>query len=55
MASLNGTITFAQINGVAVFVSQDLDLDMPRVFYVFFQINIRIAKAGFCLGLGCVQ
>src|SRR5208283_5376644 len=50
MPALQRAIAFAEMNGLAVSIAQNLDFDMTRLFQKFFQINRIIAKA--CLGLG---
>src|SRR5687768_9610214 len=39
MAALHGTFPFTEIDGVAVFVSQNLEFDMTGVLKVFFSIH----------------
>ena len=52
--TLHGAITLTQINRILVLVSQNLNLDMPRVLEKFLQIHRRITKCstGFSLGHG---
>lgn len=50
MSPLHGAVSFKQINGIPVLVSEDLHLHMPRLGNVFFQKHRRIAER--FLGLG---
>ena len=47
MAPLNGAIPFAEIYHMAMRISQNLKLNMPRLLDIFFYINIRVAEGGF--------
>ena len=50
VASLQRAVAFAQVDGMALPVAEDLDLDVPRLLQVFFQIDRVVAEGG--LGLG---
>ncbi len=50
MPALQRAIAFAEMNGLAVSVAQNLDFDMARLFKKFFEIDRIIAESG--LGLG---
>jgi len=45
MPALQRAIAFAEMNGLAVSIAQNLDFDMTRLFQKFLQINRIIAKA----------
>src|SRR5450830_1697511 len=54
VAALHRAVAFAQPDGVAVFVRQDLDLHVTWIFQVLLHIHFRIAEgcAGFAFGHG---
>ncbi|MPN06454.1 hypothetical protein SDC9_153710 [bioreactor metagenome] len=52
MTALHGAVALAQINGIAVLVGHDLDLDMPRVLEELFHVHDRVAERGLRLGTG---
>ena len=49
VAALDRTLALAEINNVAVVVAEHLDLDMPRLFYVFLDKDPVVGKARFRL------
>src|SRR5882724_571643 len=51
MAALHRTLSFAQVNDVAMFVTKHLNLNMPRVLNKFLKINLAIIEGaqGFAL------
>ena len=50
MTSLNGTVTFTQVDHVAMFIGQNLNFNMARLLAIFLDIHFRISEPG--LGLG---
>ena len=50
MPALDAAIALPQMHGIAVFVSEDLDLDMPHFREKAFEINLRIAERRRSLG-----
>ena len=53
MTPLDGAVTLAQMDHVAMLVGQDLDLNMPRLFAILLDIDFRVAETG--LGLGACR
>ena len=53
VTSLRAAISVPEVNHVAMMISEDLNLDMPRSFDVFFQVDSRVpeSRLGFRLGL----
>src|SRR3990172_7211090 len=49
--ALDRAFSFAEGDHVALFIGNDLDLDMPRLGNVFFDVDIGIAECGERLGL----
>ena len=52
MAALHGAIAFAQMDGVAVFVGQHLNLYVARVAEEFFHVDHGVAEGRGRLALG---
>lgn len=46
VASLDGTIAFAEVDDIAVLVAGDLDFDVSRLFDVFFDVEAAISEGG---------
>ena len=46
LASLHGAVAFPEVDDVAVLVTEDLDLNVPRVINEFLDIDGAIAKSG---------
>ena len=44
MPALDGALAFAQVNGVAVTVGDDLDLDMPGLGHVLLDVDGGVAE-----------
>lgn len=44
VAALDGAVPFEQVDQVAVFVPQDLDFDVFRIFQVFFDVDFLAAE-----------
>jgi hypothetical protein len=44
VATLDGAFALSQVDCLAVSVSEDLDFDVARALYGFFQINFRVAE-----------
>ena len=42
--TLHRTVSLPQVNGIAMFVNQNLKLDMARIFQKFFCVNRGVAK-----------
>ncbi len=47
MPSLQRAITFAEMDGAALAVAENLDFDVTRPFEIFFQVNRVVAERGF--------
>ena len=54
VTALDGAVTFKEMNHIALFITDDLYLDVLRVHDAFFYINIVIAKGHLGFGLGPV-
>src|SRR5699024_4137780 len=57
VAALQRAVALSQMDDIAVMVSQQLHLDMPRVDDEFFQIDTVIPKEGLCFpfcGCDCI-
>ena len=52
MAALDGAFAFAQVDDIAVFVAQDLNLDVTRAFDEFLDIDRRVAEGRLGFGGG---
>ena len=52
VTTLHGAVAFRQIDSVALAVSQYLDLDVTRIFQVFFHIYHVVAECSFCFSFG---
>ena len=52
MPPLDGTLALAQVDQVAVGVAQNLDLDVPRLFHQFFDIDVAIAEGAAQVRIG---
>jgi hypothetical protein len=50
--ALQRAITFAKMNGLALSVTENLDLNMARLLEVFFEIDSVIPKSGLCFKTG---
>ena len=48
VATLDGAVAFAEMNGMAMHVAEQLHLDMARLGKVFFHIDFVIAESGSC-------
>src|SRR5262249_28738828 len=44
MATLHGALALAQVNHVAVFITEDLDLDMARILDELLDVNLAVRK-----------
>jgi len=54
-AALQRTVALEQVDGIAMTVAKDLDLDMAGLFDQFFQHDAAIAKGGLGLAHGAFQ
>jgi hypothetical protein len=52
VAALHGAVAFPQMDGVALGVSEQLELDVAGILQVFLHVNHGIAKGGHGLGAG---
>ena len=52
VTALHGAVALVQVHDLALFVAQDLHFNMFRVFQIFFQINLIVAKSFQRFGLG---
>jgi hypothetical protein len=52
VAPLHGAVALAQMNDVALAVSQDLKFDVPRPLQEFLHVDLVVAERGARLGLG---
>src|SRR5471030_113259 len=52
VAALHRAVALAQPDGVFVFVGQDLDFHVTRIFQILLHIDFRIAEGGARFGLG---
>src|SRR5690606_27914339 len=55
VAALHGAVAFVQVDDVAVFVAEDLDLDVFGAGDVFFEEDGGVAEGAAGLGLGFVE
>src|SRR5687767_11079972 len=55
MPPLNRTFPLAQVNGVSVFVSHDLEFDMSGPVDVFLDVAVRNSERVCRLRLGCLK
>ncbi len=55
VAALHGAVALPEVEGVAVQVGDDLDLDVAGLLDVFLQVDLGTAESGFGLGLGLLQ
>ena len=52
VAALHGAVAFAEVDGIAMRVGQDLELDVARVLEELLHVNGFVAERGAGLGLG---
>ena len=52
MTALEGAVALPQMNAVTVLVGEDLDLDVPRLFDEFFDVDAVVFEGVFRLGPG---
>ena len=55
VAALHGAVALPEVEGVAVQVGDDLDLDVAGMLEVLFEVDLGAAEGGLRLGLGLVQ
>ena len=55
MASLNGAVTLAEVDDVAMSIREDLHFDVPRPVDEFLHVEPRIAEGRFGLSLGGLE
>src|SRR5690606_4789291 len=55
MAPLEGAVALAQMDGAALAVPENLDLDVARLFEKLLDINRIVAEGGLCLGPGGLE
>ena len=58
VAALHGAIAFTKPHGIFVFVGQNLDFNVARIFKEFFHVNRGVVESRACLGFGhgdCIQ
>ena len=58
VAALDAAFPFAEVNHVAVLITEHLEFDVPGTLDVFFEVYIRRAKGLLCLvarGFECVE
>jgi hypothetical protein len=52
MTALHRTVTFTQVDDVAVCVAQDLKFDVPGTLQIFLDVHVSITESGECFGTG---
>ena len=52
VATLHRAIALSQVNGIAVFIRQNLNFHVTRFLQIAFHVNGRIAKRRTCFGFG---
>jgi len=52
MAALYGTIALAEMANFAIAVTCNLYLNMPWLFYEFFEVNTVVSECGTCFCTG---
>ena len=55
MAALQGTVTFAQMDDMAVMIGQDLDFDVAGGLQVLFHVDVVVGKHRLGLGAGEIE